>query len=192
MSAIKKAFEAVHAHLAENHPTVLEDSTLVKLMTAKTGGFSGEDSFVTVDGNKVARICALTGAVFAHDNTDKEVSYFYKNGSYAIPAEVIKAQAKKAFDTDKLQALDLLEEDMLEGNLTPQEWKEAKTAEDAKTFEFTISDEDKQMVIDTFDGYPSKEAFLEDYNAGNVRPFSDFADDMDAIRTRNEEDTEEA
>jgi hypothetical protein len=64
-------------------------------MEAKKGGFSGTDSFVTIDGNKVARICAMTGAVFAHDNTDKALSFFYKNGSYMIGAEVQKANARK-------------------------------------------------------------------------------------------------
>ena len=94
MATIKKAFIPLMTALEALTPetTVAEILTIpsiLKLVTASKGGFSGEDSFVTVsseDGTliKVARKCAMTGAYFAHDNDDKTKSFFYKNGSYMI------------------------------------------------------------------------------------------------------------
>lgn len=173
---------ALHALLEANYPEVLEDAQVMKQLEAGKGGFNGEDSFVTIDGNKVGRICAMTGGVFAHDNTDKEASYFYKNGSYVIPAEVMKASARKAFDADKAVSLQALEDQMLEGDITPAEWKEAKVALDSEVFEYHMDDATKAEIIETYEGYPSKEAFTEAYNAGEVRPFSDFADEIEALR----------
>ena len=187
MATIKKAFQALHTALtALPADTTVEDilanPSITKLMEASKGGFSGVDSFVTIDGQKVARECAMLGAVFAHDNTDKDKSFFYKNGSYMIGAEIVKATARKEWEADR-DARELeLEEQMLEGDISPKEWKEAVTQIKAETFEWTIPEDIKAGLIETFDGYPTKEAFEEAYKAGTVAPFSDYAEETQALR----------
>lgn len=202
MSNIKKAFQPLHKALKELTPnttvkSILENPTIMGLMEASKGGFTGENSFVEIGGNKVARICAMTGAVFAHDNTDKEKSFFYKNGSYMIGAEIVKANARKAWEADKEAKETALEDQMLEGTLTPKEWKDEVTKLRASQFEFTLDDATKEQLIKDFDGYATKEDFIEAYENDAVPPFTDYADKVEALRDAGkpeevEEETEEA
>ncbi len=187
MATIKKAFITLHTALLAYDQTatvadLMADHKLVKLMEASKGGFSGIDSFVTIDGKKVARECAMLGAVFAHDNSDKATSFFYKNGSYMIGAEIVKATARKVWEADRdSRELDL-ETQMLDGDITPPEWKEQVTAIKEESFEWEIDEDTKADLITTFDGYPTKEAFTEAYNAGTVAPFSDYEEETQALR----------
>jgi len=185
--AVKKSFEAVNTALRAYAPnttlaTVLADPKFTSLMEAKKGGFSGVDSFVTINDNKVARICAMTGGVFAHDNTDKAISYFYKSGSYMIGAEVLKANARKAFDLQREDAEAELEDQMLEGVISPKEWKAKLTDLQKEVFEYHMTEDEKADLIETFAGYATKEAFTEAYNNEEVLPFSDFEDELQALR----------
>ena len=177
--AIKKSFIAI-AEALQAFPEAFE--AVAPLMEAKKGGFSGEDMFITINDAKVARICAMTGAVFAHDNSDKTKSFFYKNGSYMIGAEVLKANSRKGWELQKEQAESDLEAQMLDGEITPQEWKEQKTALDNDEFAFTLTDEEKQDLVDTFEGFNTKDAFIEAYNANTVKPFTDFEEEIKALR----------
>ena len=179
---LKVAFTALYAVLVANHSDVLEDPKVLDALGAKAGGFGGEDSYVTVDGQKVARICAMTGAVFAHDNTDKSISFFYKNGSYMIGAEIVKANARKVWEIDKEARELTLENQMLDGDIAPKEWKEAVTAINAEEFDFTLDEDTKSQLIEDFNGYPTKEDFTEDYNNNNVAPFTDYEEDTKALR----------
>ena len=179
MATIKKAFQPL-AEALKAFPEALE--AVLPLMTASKGGFNGEDMYVEVNGAKVARVCAMTGAVFAHDNSDKNLSFFYKNGSYMIGAEIVKANARKAWDADQEAALEELENQMLEGQIAPKEWKEAVTAVEANKFDFTLDEDTKQELIEDFEGFSTKEDFIEAYNAGEVKPFTDFAEQTEALR----------
>jgi len=179
---IKVAMKAVHAFLVSTKSDLLGNADFTKLLVAGKGGFNGEDSFVSIDGNKVARICAMTGAVFAHDNTDKALSYFYKNGSYMIGAEVVKANARKLWEMDKEDRELELENDMLEGNIKPKEWKEKATLIQAEEFHFELDDETKTQLITDFGGYATKEDFITAYEADEVLPFTDFEEETKALR----------
>lgn len=198
--SIKKSFVTLHTALLayDQEATIADlmaDAKIIKIMTASKGGFSGEDSFVTVDGNKVARICAMTGAVFAHDNSNKETSFFYKNGSYMIGAEIVKANARKAWELDREDREQELEDDMLDGNIKPKDWKEAVKAIQAETFEWELDEDVKAELIADYDGYPTKEAFTEAYNAGEVPNFTDYAETTEALRAlapKREEAEDEA
>ncbi len=187
MATIKKAFIALHTALLAYDQTktvadLLATPSITKLMEASKGGFSGIDSFVTIDGNKVARECAMLGAVFAHDNSDKATSFFYKNGSYMIGAEIVKATARKTWEADRDSRELELETQMLDGEITPPEWKEQVTAIKEESFEWEIDEDTKAELIADFDGYPTKEAFTEAYNAGTVAPFSDYEEETQALR----------
>ena len=208
--AVKKSFQPINEALINYSQTatvadLMADSTFTRLMEAKKGGFSGVDSFVTIDGEKVARVCAMTGAVFAHDNSDKNLSFFYKNGSYMIGAEVVKANARKAWELDKETEEAELENDMLEGNILPKEWKEAKTALDKKEFEFDLDEETKSDLIASFGGIivldendqPDHEASKAEWTAqrDELAPFSDYSEEIKALRDlapKREEDEAEA
>ena len=189
--AIKKSMDKLHAFLTVAFPEVIENADYLKLVEAGKGGFNGENSFVEVDGVRVARICAMTGAVFAHDNTDKALSFFYKNGSYMIGAEVIKANARKEFDSALLTELQELEDQMMEGELSPKEWKEQVTKANATEFEFVLDDDTKAQLIEDFNGYDTKEAFTEAFLADEVAPFSDYAEQIKALRDLAKHDAEE-
>ncbi len=196
--AIKKSMVALTDFLADlagntTIASILENPKYIKLVEAGKGGFTGEDSFVTIDGAKVARICAMTGAVFAHDNTDKTASFFYKNGSYMIGAEVIKANARKAWEATQETVLQDLEDQMMSGDLTPQEWKEQVTEANKAEFEFKLDDDTKASLIADFDGYATKEDFEEAYNSGEVAPFTDYTDQITTLREAGKpvEETEE-
>ena len=179
MATIKKAFQPL-AEALKAFPEALE--AVLPLMTASKGGFNGEDMYVEINGNKVARICAMTGAVFAHDNTDKLTSFFYKNGSYMIGAEIVKANARKAFDIIQDAEEAELENQMLEGEIAPKEWKEAVTALNANKFDFVLDETTKQELITNFEGFNTKEDFIEAYNADEVKPFTDFSEETEALR----------
>lgn len=187
MSTIKKAFIPLHTALTEldggtTVEALLATPSIMKLMEASKGGFSGESNFVEIDGQKVGRICAMTEAVFAHNNTNKEASFFYKNGSYMIGAEIVKANARKAWEAERETAEAELEDQMLEGDITPKEWKEAVTALKADTFEFTLGEDVKTQLVEDYNGYATKEAFTEAYIAGTVPPFTDYAEVTEALR----------
>ena len=184
---IKVAFQPLHTALSnlDQDMTIgelLAHSATMKLFEAGKGGFSGEDSFVTVDGNKVGRVCAMTGAVFAHDNTDKEASFFYKNGSYMIGAEIVKANARKAWEADKAEREQELEDQMLGGVINPKEWKQLVTAINAETFEFELDADTKAQLIADFDGYANKDEFETAFKDGAVPPFTDYSDKVEALR----------
>ncbi|RLF63184.1 MAG: hypothetical protein DRN33_04565, partial [Thermoplasmata archaeon] len=158
------------------------------------------------EGNHIARICAMTHAVYAHDNNDKTKSFFYKNGSYMIGAEVVKANARKEWELQKEQAEADLENEMLEGTITPKEWKEQRTALQKEEFSFTLDPTTKQELIDTFngvlvldkDGNPDAEASKAEWlaNQDSLAPFSDYAEEIaelraDAPQREAEPETEE-
>jgi hypothetical protein len=71
---------------------------------------------------------------------------------------------------------------MLDGTLTPKEWKEAVTTLNANTFDFNLDEDVKQTLISTFDGYPTEEAFTEAYNNDTITPFTDYEEDVKALR----------
>jgi len=177
--AVKKAFqpliEALEA-LAPNTTikSILENPTILKLVTASKGGFNGEDSFITINEVRVARKCAMTGAYFAHDNTDKAKSFFYKNGSYMIGGEVTKANARKQWDMDREDAEAELEDQMLEGHINPKEWKEQVTALKANTFEWELTEDQKTALVADFNGYETEADFTEAYTNNTVPPFTDY------------------
>ena len=179
---VKVAMVAVYSFLTSIGSDLLDNVDFTKLLVASKGGFSGVDSFVTIDGVKVGRVCAMTGAVFAHDNTDKALSFFYKNGSYMIGAEIVKANARKVWEADNEAQLLALEADMLEGVINPRDWKEAKDKVEAESFEFILDDDTKAELIVNFDGYTDKDAFTEAFNAGEVPPITDYADALAELR----------
>ena len=187
MSTIKKAFLPLHTALTELEgdttvASILANPEILKLMEASKGGFSGESNFVEVDGQKVGRICAMTGAVYTHNNSDKEASFFYKNGSYMIGAEIVKANARKAWEAERGTAEADLETQMLDGDISPKEWKEAVTALKADEFTFELDADTKAQLVADYDGYETKEAFTTAYNADELVPFSDYQDITDALR----------
>ncbi len=183
---IKVAMHPVYNYLVSIDSPILADKAFTKLLVASKGGFSGEDSFISLDVNgiltKVARQCAMTGAYFAHNNEDKSVSYFYKNGSYMIGAEVVKANARKVWDIDREAREVALEDDMLEGVITPKEWKEQNEAIKAEQFDFLLDDDIKEQLIEDFNGYTTKEDFIEAYNKGEVAPFIEYHEEIEALR----------
>ena len=180
---VKVAMVALYSFLTNIGSDLLDNAEFTKLLVASKGGFSGVDSFVTVEGVKVGRVCAMTGAVFAHDNTDKALSFFYKNGSYMIGAEIVKANARKVWTSVNDAELADLEGQMLEGTIPPKEWKEAVTIVQAREFHFELDDDTKAELISNFDGYESKEAFTEAYLAGEVPVIADYADILAELRS---------
>jgi len=181
--AIKKAFTAIHTALSTN-PTataqeLLDTPSFMALMEASKGGFSGEDPFVTVDNQKVARICSATKAVFTIDNSDKDRSFFYKGGSQIIPAEVLKANAHKAHNIAQDAKAQELEDKMLDGAITPQEWKEQNQALNEEKFTHELTAEQIADLIETFGGYETKEAYIADEDP---ELFSSYTDEIEAIR----------
>ncbi len=190
MATIKKAFQPLHQALLDileinanaTVNQILDNPSFMKLMEASKGGFSGVDSFITIDGNRVARECAMTHAIYAHDNTDKQISFFYKNGSYMIGAEIVKATARKTWEADREDRELILEDQMLEGEISPKEWKGQVSLIKAEVFDFTLDEATKTQLIETFDGYPTREAFIEAYNAGTVAPFADYAEETQELR----------
>ncbi len=161
---------------------VLADPAILKLVNASKGGFSGEDSFIEIAGKKVARKCAMLGAYFIHDNTDKATSFFYKNGSYMIGAEVTKANARKEWELDREDREQTLEDQMLEGEINPKEWKEQVTELQKESFDYHITDEQKDDLIETFNGYADEDSFKLAYEEESIAPFSDYKEEIQALR----------
>ena len=54
---VKVAMVNMFNYITTNHAQLLEDKGFTNLLVASKGGFSGEDSFIHIDGNKVARTC---------------------------------------------------------------------------------------------------------------------------------------
>ena len=180
---VKVAMNAITLYLQSTGNELLEDPAFTKLLVAGKGGFNGEDSFITIDGQKVARTCAMTGAIFAHDNTDKTASFFYKNGSYMIGAEIVKANARKEWEFDREDREAELEDQMLEGEISPKDWKVALTAIQAEAFEYIIPEDTKAELIANYNGYETKEDFIEAYEADEVAPFTDYEEETEALRS---------
>ena len=187
---IKVAFKPLHdaltaLHVANPNATlnqVLQNPDILSLMEAKKGGFTGESNFIEIDGLKVARTCAMTGAIFPHTNTDKALSFFYKNGSYMIGAEIVKANARKAWELERNTTEQDLEDQMLEGTITPKEWKAEVQTLKADEFNFVLDDATKAQLIADFDGYETKEDFITAYTASEVNPFTDYTAETNALR----------
>jgi len=187
--AILKSMEALVAHLNTLKETTtvadLKASTaFLALVTAKRGGGggTGEDQFVTINDVKVARICALTHGIYPHDNSNKDLSFFYKNGSYSIGAEVLKANARKQWEFNREDELQVIEDEMMNGDINPKEWKEKATAINSNEFNYIMSEDDIAELKETFNAYDTKEDFITAYEADDITPFSDYADEITALR----------
>jgi len=164
--AIKKSMEALVAYLSNETiaqkqiGTIVKSDEFMQLVTAQRGGGNPEDNWLTVDGLKVGRICAMLGAWYNHDNEDKAVSNFYRNGSYHIVVEKLKNLYAKAHKEAQGDVLAQLENDMVEGVITPKEWLEAKN-DAVKPFTFELSAETKAELVTLTNGYASKEDLAE-------------------------------
>jgi len=186
--AIKKALVNLVNYLTTPDTQTLtvaeltQTQSFIDLVTANKGGFSGVDSYTTIDGVKVGRTCALTHKVYPFNDGDKEVSYFYKGGSYLIGAEILKSNARKEWEDTKQANLQELEDEMMESNITPKEWKDKVTAVNAESFEFNLGEDRQAELTTAFNGYDTKELFIEAYNNSELIPFSDYAEQVQALR----------
>jgi len=177
--AIKKSFEALTT-LANLHPQMkvenffeLDETTAIT--HAKTGGGSSnpEDNWIFNEAKeKIGRKCAILGAWYPFNNTDRELSHFYKNGSYHIVVEKLKAVKTKEHKDAQLAELLSLETQMLAGEITPLEWKEAKD-QVITPFIFEISDELKRELVTLTKG-------KEDKTDDVTNPYSAVRDDVEA------------
>ena len=164
--AIKKSMEALVALLSNEAVAKQTIGTMVKsveflaLVEAKRGGGSSDENWLTVNEIKVGRTCAILEAFYPHNNEDKAVSHFYKNGSYHIVIEKLKNLKVKAHKLAQSVQLAKLEDDMMEGVITPKEWKAQKDAV-LSEFKFEISAETKNYLVKLTAGYESKEALAE-------------------------------
>lgn len=165
-STVKVSMEPLYAFLTQVElagkqlSTIVKSSEFIALMTAQRGGGSTEDNWLTVEGNKVARACAMLGVWFPHNNDDKAVSHFYKNGSYHIVVEKLKNLKVKAHKLATDAHLQKLEDDMMASVITPLEWQAQKN-EALKEFKFEISDETKAHLVTLTKGYETKELLAE-------------------------------
>ena len=161
-STVKVALEAVHGFITNKANSALTVASLIAnpsfiaLLTAQRGGNS-EESWLEVDGQKIGRSCAILNTFFPHDNDNKEVSHFYRNGSYHIVIEKLKNLKVKAHRQAQAVILEQLEDDMMEGKITPKEWK-AQKDQVLGEFKFEISAETKEYLVKLTKGYESKEA----------------------------------
>jgi len=71
---------------------------------------------------------------------------------------------------------------MLEGVITPKEWKEQDTAIKSEEFTFELDETVKADLIADFGGYATKEDFITAYNADEVLPFTEFDEEVKALR----------
>ncbi len=162
-STVKVALEAVHGFISDKANAKLTVASLltmpafVALLVAQRGGGSSDENWLEINEVKVGRACAILGQFFPHDNDNKEVSHFYKNGSYHIVVEKLKNLKVKAHKADQARQLEKLEDDMMEGVITPKEWKAQKDAVLGE-FKFEISAETKEYLVKLTKGYESKEA----------------------------------
>lgn len=189
MATIKVSFkplvEALEAMGTSTVAEALSSQSILDIITAKAGGGGGvETSFVEVNNQKVGRQCAITKAYFPHNNTDKDVSFFYVNGSYCIPAEIMKATARKTWEAGQEAKLTKLENKMLDGKISPQDWKAEVTTIKAESFEFVMDEAQKEEINVTFGGYPTKEELATAYAEGSIIPFSAFAEEIKALRAK--------
>jgi len=137
--------------------TVIASLGFLDLVEAKRGGGSSDENWLTVGEVKVGRACAMLEAFYPHNNDDKAVSHFYKNGSYHIVVEKLKNLKVKAHKATQALELATLEDKMMEGEITPKEWK-AQKDEVLKEFKFELSAETKEYLVKLTKGYESKEA----------------------------------
>ena len=163
---VKVALEGVYNFLSNEAitnkqvGTILKDPSFVALLVAQRGGGTSEENWLTVDGQKVGRACAILEAFYPHNNEDKTVSHFYKNGSYHIVVEKLKNLKVKAHKQEQAKELARLEDEMMEGIITPKEWK-AQKDEVLSEFKFEISADTKEYLVKLTHGYESKEALAE-------------------------------
>lgn len=182
--ALKKSMEALVAYLSNTGLAQKQVGTIVKsaeflaLVTAQRGGGNPEDNWLTIEGSKVGRVCAMLGTWYAHSNTDKAVSNFYRNGSYHIVIEKLKNLKARAHKEAQQGVLDQLENDMVEGVISPKEWKTAKD-EAIKPFLFSISEEAKAHLTELTGGYATKEALAEAMSNEEVN--TDFTSTEDTV-----------
>lgn len=162
-ATVKVALESVYSFLSNEDnskkqvSTILKDSGFIALLTAQRGGGSSDENWLTVNEVKIGRACAILDVFYPHNNEDKAVSHFYKNGSYHIVVEKLKNLKVKAHKAGQALELARLEDDMMEGVITPKEWK-AKKDLVLSEFKFEISAETKEYLVKLTKGYESKEA----------------------------------
>ena len=162
-STVKVALEGIYAFLSDEAiankqiGTIIKDPKFIALLVAQRGGGSSDENWLAVDGAKIGRSCAVLEAFYPHNNEDKTVSHFYKNGSYHIVVEKLKNLKVKAHKASQAIELAKLEDDMMEGVITPKEWK-AKKDTVLSEFKFEISAETKEYLVKLTKGYESKEA----------------------------------
>ncbi len=162
-STVKVALEPIYAYLSNEANakkqigTLIKDSAFIALLVAQRGGGSSDENWLTVNEIKVGRACAILDVFYPHNNEDKAVSHFYKNGSYHIVVEKLKNLKVKAHKAEQAKQLAKLEDDMMEGVITPKEWK-AQKDEVLGEFKFEISAETKEYLVKLTKGYESKEA----------------------------------
>jgi len=204
--AIKKSMEALVAYLStealskKTVHTVVNSAEFLAFVEAKRGGGNVEENWLIVNDVKVARACAMLDTFYPHNNEDKAVSHFYKNGSYHIVVEKLKNLKVKAHKAETDTELQRLEDEMMEGTITPKEWLVQKN-EVLKEFKFEISDETKAHLVTLTKGYETKEALataMADENTDT--DFKAIEDDVNKYLATVEaelfptptEDTEEA
>jgi len=161
--ALEPVYIALKANESKTVADLLQDDSFTGLFTVNRGGgaSTAEQNWLIVDGKKIGRSCAVLGAFYPHDNEDKDLSHFYKNGSYHIVIEKLKNIKAKAFKVATEQELKALEDAMMEGEISPKEWKSQKDEILGIEFKFSIDDETKAHLIELTKGYPTKEALAE-------------------------------
>ena len=71
---------------------------------------------------------------------------------------------------------------MLNGEIAPTEWKAQGDVIGTETFEFELDADTKATLIADYNGYATKEDFIEAYEADDVAPFTDYAEITEALR----------
>jgi len=183
-SQVKVALEPIYEFISDKAnakltvASLLSTATFVALLTAQRGGGSSDENWLTVNDVKVGRSCAILGAFYPHNNDDKAVSHFYKNGSYHIVVEKLKNLKVKAHKAEQARELAKLEDDMMEGIITPKEWKAQKDAV-LSEFKFEISDETKDYLVKLTKGYATKEELATAIADESVNTdFTEIEDDV--------------
>jgi len=163
---VKVALEPIYAFLnnearaKQTIGTLVKSDEFIALLTAQRGGGSSDENWLTVNDQKIGRACAILDTFYPHNNDDKAVSHFYKNGSYHIVIEKLKNLKVKAHKAEQAKQLAKLEDDMMEGIITPKEWKAQKDTV-LSEFKFEISADTKEYLVKLTKGYESKEALAE-------------------------------
>jgi len=183
-STVKVALEGVYAYLNDESRAKQTIGTLVKsaefiaLLVAQRGGGNSDENWLTVDEIKVGRACAILDTFYPHNNEDKAVSHFYKNGSYNIVIEKLKNLKVKAHKAEQAKQLAKLEDDMMEGVITPKEWK-AQKDNVLSEFKFTVSEETVKYLRTLTKGYETKEALASAIADGTVVNYDQVSDDVE-------------